>query len=101
MPRKHTLRHLPAAERDLLSIHDWIAADSPSSAVAFVEKLDTRMGKLQTHPYLGRIPRHPKLRDYGYRVLVIDAYLAFYRLRGHRVEIHRVVHGSRHLDDLL
>lgn len=99
MPPKHTVRYLPVAERDLLSIHDWIATDSPSRALTFVDKLDARIGRLQIHLYLGRIPRHPKLCDY--RVLVIDSYLVFYKLRGRAVEIHRVVHGSRYLDDLL
>lgn len=75
MPPKHTVRYLPVAERDLLSIHDWIATDSPSRALTFVDKLDARIGRLQIHPHLGRIPRHPKLRDY--RVLVIDSYLVF------------------------
>jgi len=101
MPAKHAVRYLPAAEHDLLSIHDWIATDSPSRAIAFVEKLDKRIGKLGTHPYLGRIPRYPKLQESGHRVLVIEAYLVFYKVRGRTVEIQRVVHGSRYLEGIV
>lgn len=101
MPTKYTLRYLPVAQSDLLEILDYIAKDSPKRALTFVERLDRRIGLLEQHPHLGRVPRHPKLREYGYRVLIVESYLAFYVLRGQTVEIHRVVHGSRNLDHLV
>ena len=42
-----------------------------------------------------------KLQTFGYRVLVIESYLVFYLLRGKTIEIHRVVHGSRNLTDII
>ena len=101
MPGKAKLRYLPAAKADLLSILDFIAKDSPRRAVSFVDKLDGRIGQLEHHPLLGRLPRHPKLREFGYRVLIMESYLVFYIIRGQTVEIHRVVHGSRNLDHLI
>ena len=101
MPGKATLRYLPVAQDDLLSILEFIAKDSPRRAISFVDMLDERIGQLVHHPLLGRVPRHPKLREYGYRVLVIESYLAFYIVRGQTVEIHRVVHGSRNLGRLI
>jgi toxin ParE1/3/4 len=101
MANKFTLRYLPVAVDDLISIFDWIAKDSPANAAVFVDKLDQLMGNLETHPFLGRIPRDDKLKSSGYRVLVIESYLVFYIVRGKTVEIHRVVHGSRHLDDVV
>jgi toxin ParE1/3/4 len=101
MPGNYTIRYLPVAEDDLLAIYDWIAGDSPARAAAFTEKLDKRIGALSVNPHLGRVPKHEKLARYGYRVLVIDSCLAFYVTRGRTIEIHRVVHGSRHLDDIV
>ena len=101
MAHKCTLRYLPVAVDDLVSIFDWIANDSPAKARAFVEKLDKRIGNLKTHPFLGYVPRDEKLKNSGYRILVIDSYLVFYMLRGKKVEIHRVLHGSRNLDDII
>ena len=101
MPAKYTLRYLPIAQDDLLAIYNYIAQESPARALAFVDKLDDRMGRLEHHPLLGRIPRHARLRQYGYRVLIIDTHLVFYILRGQLIEIHRVVHGSRNLDHLI
>jgi len=98
MPDKYTLRYLPAADDDLVQIFDFIAKDSPNRALSFLEKLDKRIGLLEQHPLLGRTPRHPKLREYGYRVLSVESYLVFYVVRGQTIEIHRVLHGSRNLD---
>lgn len=101
MESKYTLRYLPVAVDDLISIFDWIANDSPANADAFIKKLDTHLLNLKTHPFLGRIPRDEKLKDFGYRVLVIEAYLVFYIVRNRTVEIHRVIHGSRNLDNII
>ena len=101
MPGKYTLRYLPVADADLVEIFDFIAQDSPNRALSYLEKLNKRIGLLEQHPELGRVPRHPKLREHGYRVMIIESYLVFYIIRGHTVEIHRVVHGSRDLDHLI
>jgi len=101
MGNKYTLRYLPVALNDLVSIFDWIENHSPANATAFVEKLDQRIGNLKTHPLLGHVPRDEKLKNSGYRILVIESYLVFYMIRGKTVEIHRVLQGSRNLDDLI
>lgn len=101
MPSKFTLRYLPVAEEDLISILDWIAKDSPARALKFIDKLEEKIGKLEKFPMLGRIPRHSKLRDYGYRVLVVESYLVFYITRKSTVEVHRVIRSSRDLDKLI
>ena len=101
MPDKFMLRYLPAAQDDLLSILDFIAQDSPTRAIKFIDKLDNRIGLLEDNPQLGRVPRHSKLREYGYRVLIIESFLIFYAIHGQIIEIHRVVHGSRNLDALI
>jgi len=101
MRTKYALRYLPVAQDDLISIFDYIAQDSPNRALSFVEKLDKRIGLLEQHPLLGRVPRHPKLREYGYRVLIVESYLVFYIIRRKTIEVHRVVHGSRNLDHLI
>ncbi|HTC19992.1 MAG TPA: type II toxin-antitoxin system RelE/ParE family toxin [bacterium] len=101
MQNKHLLSYLPIAQDDLTAIVDWIAKDNPSHALAFVEALAKRIGHLESHPLMGRVPRHEKLKRLGYRFLVLEDYLVFYAVHGHSVEIHRVLHGSRLLDEIL
>jgi toxin ParE1/3/4 len=100
-PAKYTLKYLPVAQEDILSILDYISQDNPGRALAFIDKFDAQIGSLEKHSLLGRVPRHPKLREFGYRVLIVGSYLVFYILRGDRIEIHRVIHGSRNLDHLI
>ena len=66
MPAKYTLQYLPIAQEDLISILDFIAEDSSSRAKTFIDKLDARIGRLEQHSFLGRVPRHSKLREIGY-----------------------------------
>ena len=101
MASKYTIRYLPVAVDDLISIFDWIAQDSPARAATFVELLDKRIGTLAAHPFIGRIPKDEKLHKFGYRVLTIESYLVFYFVRGRIVEIHRVIHGLRNLEEIV
>lgn len=101
MANKYIIRYLPVAVDDLISIFDWIASDSPDRGAGFIGKIDQRIESLKMTPFLGRIPRDEELKNSGYRVLVIESYLVFYVVRAKAVEIHRIVHGSRHLDDIL
>lgn len=101
MPVRFSIRYLPVAESDLLEIFDFIAQDSPNRALSYLEKLDKRVGLLEHNPELGRTPRNQKLREYGSRVLIVESYLIFYIIRGQLIEVHRVVRGSRDVDDLI
>ena len=85
----------------MILIFDWIAENNPIRASAFIEKLDKRIKNLEIHPLSGKIPINMKLKNDGYRVLIFDNFLIFYIVRGHMIEIHRIVHGSRHLEDLI
>jgi len=98
---KYSLRYLPVAEEDLISILDWIAKDSPARALKFIDKLENKIGKLEQFPMMGRIPRHLKLRQYGYRVLIVEEYFVFYVVRKNKVEVHRVIRTSRDIDKMI
>lgn len=101
MPNKYSLTYLPIAQDDLTAIVDWIAKDNPTRALTFVEALAKRIGHLESHPLMGRVPRHEKLKRLGYHALVLENYLVFYVVQSKAVEIHRVLHGSRLLDEIL
>jgi toxin ParE1/3/4 len=101
MLAKYTVRYLPAADEDLLSILEYIAKDSSRRAETFVDKLDKHIRILETFPLAGRIPLHPYLKQSGYRVLTIEAYLVFYKLVHRTVQIHHVVHSARDINRII
>ena len=75
-----------------------IAEDSPGNARRFIERLTQKFVALGRNPMIGRArpDLRPDLRSFPY-----GAYLILYRAIDEGVEIVRVVHGARNLDDLI
>lgn len=97
MTNKYLVRYLPVAVDDLVSIFDWIAHDSTANAAAFIDKLDQRIGNLKTHPFFGHIPKDDKLKNFGYRVLVIEPYLVFYTQDAHNLRFINLIQSDHEL----
>ena len=92
---KYRVEYLPVARDDLLEIFDYIRKDNPGAAGGFIEKIDEAISKLEDFPGLGAVPKDNRLRLLGYRMLIIDNYIAFYVVKKDVVEIRRIVHGRR------
>jgi len=98
---KYSVRFLSVAEHDLQELITYIATENVTAALVLLEKIHKECLKLGVHPYLGKVPHEEKLIKLGYRVLVVENYLIFYKVKGKTVLIHRVIHGARDLINLL
>jgi plasmid stabilization system protein ParE len=49
---------------------------------------------LSTFPKLGRPAPDAKTQKAGFRILVIDPYMAFYKVVGINIFIYRIIHGA-------
>ena len=98
---KYTVRLLSIAEQDLVDLVSYLAAENSRAAAEVLDHIEARFEALQSHPFVGRVPHNPKLTALGYRVLVIDNYLVFYKVKGNAVLVHRILHGARDLLRLL
>ena len=101
MTKKYSIRYLTAAEQDLEDIFDYICKDNSSAALTFLEKIDTLILKLAENPHLGVIPKDRRLKDLGYRMLIINNYIVFYVVKTRTVQIRRIIHGARQYTFLL
>ena len=92
------LTRRPEAERDLVEIYLHISRDNPSAAEKLVRAINTKCERLARSPMMGRArpELRPDLRSFPY-----GAYLILYRATDGGVEIVRVVHGARNLEDLV
>jgi len=83
------------AEADLSEIALYIAADSPKTALRFIDELRQHCRQLTDHP-----ARNPLREQYGagVRVAMHGRYLIFYAVDDHTVVVERILHGSRHPD---
>lgn len=88
-----------AASGDLREIARFIARRRPATARRVVAELRAAARSLGTYPELGRA--RPELRPAGYRSLAVLRWVVFYRILGDRVEVVRVLDGSRDLDEAL
>lgn len=98
---KCTVRLLSIAEQDMVDIVSYLAAENPPAAADTLDHIETRLQALASDPFIGRVPHDPQLTALGYGVLVIDNYLAFYKVKARIVLIHRILHGARDLLRLL
>jgi toxin ParE1/3/4 len=85
----------PRALTDLAEIWAYIAEDSPERADAFADLLTTKLQALARRPGIGRL--RPELAG-DLRSFPVGRYVIFYLAISRRVEIVRVLHGSRDIE---
>ncbi len=93
-----TLRLRPEAEADIETIALYIAQDSPTAALRWVDEIYVHCRQIAEMPGMG-IAR-PEVRA-DLRTFPVGNYLILYRQIEHGAEIVRVVHGARQWQDLL
>lgn len=83
----------PGARTDLDEIVTFIASDSPTAALAFLEEVSSKAESLSALSERGRIV--PELADPRIRELLLHNYRLFYEVHESEVIILGVVHGAR------
>lgn len=82
---------------DLEDIENYISQDSPIIARKFISKIFDKIDQLYLYPKSGKAV--PEMMDKSIRELLINKYRIIYQLSGEsRINILRIVHGSRLLD---
>jgi len=97
MSKLFEIRYLTTAVRDLEDIFDYIARDRPAAAVSLLEKFDHTISRLADFPELGVVPKDVRLKEKGYRMLIVDKYVVFYIVKDQAktVQVRRIIHGAR------
>ena len=88
----------PQSFRDLESIRDYVAADSPRYAALVVERIIQGVERLASFPESGRVV--PERKDPQLREVIVRPYRVVYRLRPGVVEVATVFRASRMLPEL-
>ena len=101
MSQKYEIRYLPAAEKDLTNILEYIKKDNPSAALKLINEIDETISRLEEFPNMGVIPKGLRLKSLNYRMLIVGNYLVFYTATNNVVEIRRILHGKRKYSFLL
>ena len=86
------------ANDQLFDVIQYIAADAGANiALQYLDKLETAVMNLADFPYSGTVPRYSILKKQGYRVLIVERHLIFYKVDEEKqtVMIHAVVDGRQ------
>ena len=97
MPQGYRIVYTPIAVDDMDEAFSYIAEDNLATAAALLKRIDEAVLLLEEFPAMGSVlpeDEYPLVAR-GYRFIVVQPYLIFYRVVGDAVIIHRVLHGRR------
>ncbi|SHH73756.1 type II toxin-antitoxin system RelE/ParE family toxin [Sporanaerobacter acetigenes] len=93
------------AEDQLRDVIFYIADDSENidTALRYLEEIETAINHLQEFPNSGSIPRYSILKKQGYRVVIVEKHLVFYKVNEEdkTVIIYAIVDGRREYKNLI
>lgn len=93
------------ADSQLRDLIFYIADDSGSVDIAlnYLARIEKAMNRLSDFPESGSIPRYAILRKQGYRVLIVEKHLAFYKVdkENKLVTIYAVVDSRQEYRNLI
>lgn len=102
---KYKITRADKADEQLRDIIFYIAEDSRSIDIAlnYLDKIEAAISRLEEFPMSGSKPRYSILRKQGYRVLIIERHLAFYKVNESEkiVTIYAIVDGRREYRNLI
>lgn len=93
------------ADEQLREIIFYIADDSGSVDIAlnYLDKIEKAINSLEDLPMSGSLPRYSILKKQGFRVLIEERHLVFYKINEDRKEviIYAVIDGRREYRNLI
>ncbi len=97
MPQKNKIKYTPVAVDDMDEIFSYISKDNVAVAEALLQKITTGISRLTEFSNMGSVLSDEEytLIKNGYRFIVIQPYLVFYRIMDDTIVIHRILHGRR------
>jgi len=102
---KYRILRTDKANDQLYSLIQYIADDSGDIDIAleYLARLEKAVMRLVEFPYSGTEPRYSILRKQGYRVLIVEKQLIFYKVDddARTVTIHAVVDGRMEYKNLI
>ena len=99
----HEIFKRPQAERDIEECFVFIAEDNLDTGVYFLAAVENSLEQLAEFPLLGKQRNFSDKRFQNVRMWHVkgyESYLIFYNVTETAIEVIRVLHGSRDIEDL-
>lgn len=102
---KYTIIRTDKAEEQLRAIILYIADESGDidAALRYLDKIENAINRLQDFPQSGSIPRYSIIKKQGFRVVIVERHLIFYKINEAEqlVYIYAIVDGRREYLNLI
>lgn len=93
---KYTIEFLPTALNDMTEIiSSFVMLGSKQGAVRIKDKMNSAAEQIMHFPYSGITVPEPKMSKVGFRMVIVEKYLMFYKIfeDEKRVIFYRVLNG--------
>jgi len=102
---KYKIIRTDKADEQLREIIFYIANDSGSMDIAlnYLNKIESDINRLEDFPLSGSVPKYSILRKQGYRVLIVERHLIFYKVNCNEkiVTVYAIVDGRQEYKNLI
>lgn len=100
---KYQLKILPLAKLDMEQIFDYIAVKLCNSAAAIgqIDDFEKAFANVCAFPESCPYINNEYVKDKSLRKLIVNNYVAFYRIRDNEIQIVRVLYGMRDYESFL
>lgn len=100
---KYQLKIYPLARLDMEQIFNYIAVElcNPTAAIGQINDFEKAFDNICSFPESCPFINNEYVKDKSLRKLVVNNYIAFYRIRDKEIEVVRVLYGMRNYETLL
>lgn len=91
------------AQLDMEQIFDYIAVElcNPTAAIGQINDFEKSFDNVCTFPESCPYINNEYVKDKSLRKLIVNNYIAFYRVRDNEIQVVRVLYGMRNYEALL
>lgn len=103
MDNKYKLKIYPSAQADMEQIFRYIAVDlcNPTAALDQINDFEKAFENVCTFPQSCPFVNNEYVKDKSLRKLIVNNYIAFYRIKDREIQVVRVIYGMRNYEELL
>lgn len=103
MENKYDLNVFPLAQADMESIFEYIAVElaNPAAAIKQINDFEKAFDNVCSFPESCPYIENEYVKDKTLRKLIVNHYIAFYRVKGNEIQVVRVLYGMRNYGTLL
>lgn len=100
---KYQLKIFPMARLDMEQIFDYIAVElcNPTAAIGQINDFEKAFENICTFPESCPYINNEYVKDKSLRKLIVNNYIAFYRVRDNEIQVVRVLYGMRNYEPFL